>query len=220
MNCPLTATGVMTQLVCIPRVSQGLKQDLVVPASSARDPEYLLISKNTVESRKPLNQALSAFKINPQVYDAALAMLGDDFVRSSHVCSHAACVFSYKRPGQPSRIRMCGEQRQRVSELFFWCNSSDVADAETKSAETSEPAAGEPDTPLDAAMLAGSNAEPIDEAPLDAPGASLGRELEALIATVSRLQESVNSLETQLAERDTELASLRSALAGQQAAIE
>ena len=94
-----------------------------------------------------------------------------------------------------------------------------VADAETKSAETSEPAAGEPDTPLDTAMLAGSNAEPIDEAPLDAPGASLARELEALIATVSRLQESVDSLETQLAERDTELASLRSALAGQQAAI-
>ena len=82
--------------------------------------------------RKRLNQALSAFKINPQVYHAALAMLGDDFVRSSNVCSNAACVFSYKRPGQPCRTRMCGEQRQRVSDLCFWCNPFDVADAESK----------------------------------------------------------------------------------------
>ena len=95
------------------------------------DPEYLLIAKNTVEGRKRLNQALSAFKVNPRVYDAARAMLGDDFVRSSNVCSNAACVFSYKRPGQ----RSCSRQvsgGQRVSDLCFWCDASDVADAETK----------------------------------------------------------------------------------------
>ena len=94
-----------------------------------------------------------------------------------------------------------------------------VADAETKTVEASEPAVGPSEIPPDTAMLAGSEAEPRDEAPLDVPTASLGRELEALIATVSRLQESVDSLETQLAERDAELASLRSALAQQQVAI-
>lgn len=94
-----------------------------------------------------------------------------------------------------------------------------VADAETKTVEASEPAAEQSEIPPDTAMLAGSEAEPRDEAPLDVPTASLGRELEALIATVSRLQESVDSLETQLAERDAELASLRSALAQQQVAI-
>ena len=94
-----------------------------------------------------------------------------------------------------------------------------VADAETKTVEASEPAVGQSDKPSDTAMLAGGETEPGDEAPLDVPGASLGRELEALIATVSRLQESVNSLETQLAERDAELASLRSALTQQQIAI-
>ena len=94
-----------------------------------------------------------------------------------------------------------------------------VADAETKTVEASEPAAEQSEIPPDTAMLAGSEAEPRDEAPLDVPTASLGRELEALIATVSRLQESVDSLEAQLAERDAELASLRSALAQQQVAI-
>jgi pilus assembly protein FimV len=94
-----------------------------------------------------------------------------------------------------------------------------VADAETKAVEASEPAVGQSDIPSDTAMLAGSESEPSDEAPLDVPGASLGRELEALIATVSRLQESVDSLETQLAERDAELATFRSALAQQQIAI-
>jgi pilus assembly protein FimV len=94
-----------------------------------------------------------------------------------------------------------------------------VADAETKTVEASEPAVGPSEIPPDTAMLAGSEAEPRDEAPLGVPTASLGRELEALIATVSRLQESVDSLETQLAERDAELASLRSALAQQQVAI-
>ncbi len=92
-----------------------------------------------------------------------------------------------------------------------------VADTETKTVEASEP--GQSDTPPDTAMLAGSDAEPSDEAPLNVPAASPGRELEALIATVSRLQESVDSLETQLAERGAELASLRAALAKQQAAI-
>ena len=93
-----------------------------------------------------------------------------------------------------------------------------VADAETKTVEASEPAVGQSDMPPDTAMLAGSEAEPSDEAPLDVPTASLGRELEALIATVSRLQESVDSLEAQLAKRDAELASLRSALVQQQVA--
>jgi pilus assembly protein FimV len=94
-----------------------------------------------------------------------------------------------------------------------------VADAETKTVEASEPVVGQSEIPPDTAMSAGSEAEPSDEAPLDVPTASLGRELEALIATVSRLQESVDSLETQLAERDAELASLRSALSQQQVAI-
>ena len=49
-----------------------------------------------------------------------------------------------------------------------------VADAETKTVEASEPAVGEPDTPPDTAMLAGSDAEPTDEAPLDVPGLRLG----------------------------------------------
>ena len=93
-----------------------------------------------------------------------------------------------------------------------------VADAETNIVETAEPAEGEPDTPVDNAMLAGSDPDPNDEAPLDVPGASPGRELEELIATVSRLQESVASLEMQIAERDAELASIKSALAEQQAA--
>ena len=55
-------------------------------------------------------------------------------------------------------------------------------------------------------------------APLDASGASNAEDLQALIMTVSRLQESLDSLEAKLAERDAELVSLRSALTEQQAA--
>ncbi|MCH1611165.1 MAG: hypothetical protein L7S53_07645, partial [Luminiphilus sp.] len=93
-----------------------------------------------------------------------------------------------------------------------------VADAETETAETPEPAVGEPDSSADWGMLAEGDAEPTAEAPLDVSDVSTAQELEALIATVSQLQESVESLEAQLVERDAELASLRSALAEQQAA--
>ena len=42
-----------------------------------------------------------------------------------------------------------------------------VADAETATAEASEPAVGEPDSSADWGMLAEGDAEPTDEAPLD-----------------------------------------------------
>ena len=93
-----------------------------------------------------------------------------------------------------------------------------VADAETATAEASGPAVGEPDSSADWGILAEGDAEPTAEAPLDVSDVSTAQELEALIATVSRLQKSVDSLEAQLVERDAELASLRSALAEQQAA--
>ena len=64
------------------------------------------------------------------MYDAALAMLGDVFVRSSHLCCNPACVFSYKNPGKPSSAHRCGVERVRASDLCFWCNSTDVASAE------------------------------------------------------------------------------------------
>ena len=93
-----------------------------------------------------------------------------------------------------------------------------VADAEPATVEASGPAVGEPDASADWGMLAEGDAEPTAEAPLDVSGVATAQELEALIATVSRLQKSVDSLEVQLVERDAELASLRSALAEQQAA--
>ncbi len=66
-----------------------------------------------------------------------------------------------------------------------------VADAKTEAAETSEFVSDE---------------------------TIISDELDALMITVSRLQDSVDSLEAQLAERDAELTSLRTALAEQQAA--
>ena len=92
-----------------------------------------------------------------------------------------------------------------------------VADGEAETAETSDSALADPDSTPDA-LLAEGDADPADdEAPLDASAASTVEALEALITTVSRLQESVDRLEAQLTERDVELASLRSALAEQQA---
>ena len=93
-----------------------------------------------------------------------------------------------------------------------------VADEEAETAETSDSALADPDISADA-LRADGDADPTDdEALLEASAASTVEELEALITTVSRLQESVDSLEAQLAERDAELASLWSALAEQQAA--
>jgi len=93
-----------------------------------------------------------------------------------------------------------------------------VADEEAETAEPSDSALGDPDISPDA-LLAEGGADPTDDDELsDASAASTGEELEALITTVSRLQESVDSLEAQLAERDAVLASLLSALAEQQAA--
>jgi pilus assembly protein FimV len=92
-----------------------------------------------------------------------------------------------------------------------------VADEEAETTEISNSALADPGSTPDA-LLAEGDADPADdEAPLDASAASTVEALEALITTVSRLQESVDRLETQLAERDLELASLRSALAEQQA---
>ena len=92
-----------------------------------------------------------------------------------------------------------------------------VADDEAETAEISNSASADPDSTPEA-LLAEGDADPTDdEAPLDASAASTVEALEALITTVSRLQESVDRLEAQLAERDVELASLRSALAEQQA---
>ena len=95
-----------------------------------------------------------------------------------------------------------------------------VADWEADAAEApaSPSPSGEPDAYLDPVLLVDSGTEPASQAPLDVSGASTAEELEALIMTVSRLQESVDSLEEKLAERDAELVSLRSAFAEQQAA--
>ncbi len=92
-----------------------------------------------------------------------------------------------------------------------------VADLEAEAAEAPASPSGEPDAYLDPVLLVDSVTEPASQAPLDVPGASTAEELEALIMTVSRLQESVDSLEEKLAERDAELVSLRSAFAEQQA---
>ena len=93
-----------------------------------------------------------------------------------------------------------------------------VADEEAEAAEASESAPDETMISDDAALLTEYDADFSDEAPSDAAGASTADELDALMTTVSQLQESVDSLEAQLAERDAELDSLRSALAEQQAA--
>ena len=93
-----------------------------------------------------------------------------------------------------------------------------VADEEAEAAEASESAPDETIIFDDAGLLTEGDADLSDEAPLDVAGASAADELDALMTTVSQLQESVDSLEAQLAERDAELDSLRSALAEQQAA--
>ena len=93
-----------------------------------------------------------------------------------------------------------------------------VADGDAEAADAPVSPSGQPDAYLDPALLVESGTEPASQAPLDVSGASTAEELEALIMTVSRLQESVNSLEAKLAERDAELVSLRSAFAEQQAA--
>ena len=93
-----------------------------------------------------------------------------------------------------------------------------VADIDPESAEAPVAPTGGPDADLDPAVLVESDTEPASPVPLDASGASNAEDLQALIMTVSRLQESVDSLEAKLAERDAELVSLRSALTEQQAA--
>ena len=93
-----------------------------------------------------------------------------------------------------------------------------VADSDSESAEAPVAPSGGPDADLDPALLVESDTESASPAPLDASGASNAEDLQALIMTVSRLQESVDSLEVKLAERDAELVSLRSALTEQQAA--
>ena len=93
-----------------------------------------------------------------------------------------------------------------------------VADEETEAAEASESAPDETIISDDAGLLTEGDADLSDEAPTDVAGASTADELDALMTTVSQLQESVDSLEAQLAERDAELDSLRAALAEQQAA--
>ena len=93
-----------------------------------------------------------------------------------------------------------------------------VADAKTEAAETSEFVSDETIISGDSALLTEDDADLSDEAPSDVAGASISDELDALMITVSRLQDSVYSLEAQLAESDAELNSLRSALAEQQAA--
>jgi pilus assembly protein FimV len=93
-----------------------------------------------------------------------------------------------------------------------------VADGDAEAAEARVSPSGEPDTYLDPALLVESGTEPTSQAPLNVSGASTAEELQALIMTVSRLQESVDSLEAKLAERDAELVALRLAFAEQQAA--
>ena len=93
-----------------------------------------------------------------------------------------------------------------------------VADWEAEAAEAPASSSGEPDADLDLVLLVDSGTEPASQAPLNVSGASTAGELEALIMTVSRLQESVDSLEEKLAEREAELVSLRSAFTEQQAA--
>ena len=90
------------------------------------------MAKQTVEGRKRLNQALSAFKTNPEVYEAALTKVGEDFVRASHVCCNAACVFSYKSPGHPCFVAR--SRGTRVSDLCFWCSPNIVSSAESSAA--------------------------------------------------------------------------------------
>ena len=87
------------------------------------------MAKQTVEGRKRLNQALSAFKKNPQVYDAALAKVGEGFVRAARLCCGTGCMFSYSAPGH-----RCGARQRnqvRVSDLCFWCSPEVVSRAES-----------------------------------------------------------------------------------------
>jgi len=92
-----------------------------------------------------------------------------------------------------------------------------VADGDPEAAEAPVTRLREPDA-LDPAPLAESGTEIASQAPLDVSSTSTAEELEALIITVSRLQQSVDSLEAKLAERDAALVSLRSAIAEQQVA--
>jgi hypothetical protein len=86
-------------------------------------------AKGSIEGRKRLNQSLSAFKTNPEVYDAALAKLGEDFVRTSRICCNPDCVFSYNNPGQPCRARRV--YGRSLSDLCFWCSPDAVSACES-----------------------------------------------------------------------------------------
>ena len=92
-----------------------------------------------------------------------------------------------------------------------------VADGEAEETEASESAPADAFISDDVPLLTEGDADLSDEAPSDMADASTADELDALMTTVSQLQESLYSLEAQLAERDAELDSLRSALAEQQA---
>ena len=88
------------------------------------DADYLDFAKSSIEGRKRLNQAPSAFKTHPEVYEAALAKVGADFVRASRLCCQPECIFSYTKPGERSRAR-------RHSDLCFWCDPDVVSAGES-----------------------------------------------------------------------------------------
>ena len=97
------------------------------------DPEVLEASKGSAEGRKLLNQALSAFRPFPEVYEAALARVGSDFVRASHYCSNTTCCYSYKKPGERAcAYQPCVKNRtqSRVSDMCFWCDLAVVSAAQ------------------------------------------------------------------------------------------
>ena len=116
-------------------VGTGCVYSMLDPGSEARpmrandlcswcDADYLEFAKASIEGRKRLNQALSAFKTNPEVYEAALAKVGADFVRASRLCCQPECIFSYTKPGERSRAR-------RHSDLCFWCDPDVVSAGES-----------------------------------------------------------------------------------------
>ena len=98
-----------------------------------------------------------------------------------------------------------------------WQGLTLVADGEAEAVEAPMSPPGESDAYPDPVLLEGSGIGLASQAPMDVAVASTAEELEALIMAVSRLQESVDSLEDKLAERDAELVALRSAFAEQQA---
>ncbi len=95
------------------------------------DADVLAVTKGSIEGRKGLNQALTAFRPDAAVYDAALAKLGQDFVRASNFCCDAGCVFSCKNPGERSVTYRPGRVRSWQSDLCFWCDRDVVSAAET-----------------------------------------------------------------------------------------